>query len=535
MNVDERLHEYGERWRTAQPPPPEIDLDRLVGGGSRRSRLAGGRGWLPVAAAAAAVALIVGGVGAAVTLLPRGRGSAPAAGGAVVPWQPLPTDGHYPAPYATVINSQSVKGLVPPPPPASWSALRTTLQLPASAPVAGPVDYAVTLSNPTGQPIRLDPCPAYAESVFGGGSSAASPGQSVGGGVGTQYGLDCAAVSGRVPAHGRVTFAMRSATSDAYITLAPGQVRLTWGLGHTIVSGTLLLTRPAPPGMRLVAFHDVEIAVPQEWATNAVRCGRTPERDTVIFGDGVAATCMTLRRPAVSSAELDPLFTPSPPPSKPVVVDGVAAQRGERRLPTGNTEITLVLPASAVVLTVTSPDAALAKRIVDSAHIVAVDAAGCPTRSAQLDPPAGISTQPGATQVLVPGTPANAVLCRYGDGWLGRSAAVSGDALAGLVRTLDAVPAGVTGPRSPLGEAASACAEDEARGIVATFTYPSGPDLSVYARIARCRAPIGAGNGVYHVQLTWPLVRALLDLVGDDEGFVDPNQLHPLTTSPSGG
>lgn len=50
--VDELLNEAGEKWRAAQPPPPEVDTTRW----SNRNS------WLPLGAAAAAILVVAGGV-----------------------------------------------------------------------------------------------------------------------------------------------------------------------------------------------------------------------------------------------------------------------------------------------------------------------------------------------------------------------------------------------------------------------------------------------------------------------------------------
>jgi hypothetical protein len=94
--LDHRLAEAGRRWQAAQPPPPEVPVERLAVARPRRTRYA----W----ASAAAVAVIVGGSIAVTTMRPgadqpttsspppwatRTHQAGPDVQG-TVPWAPLP-------------------------------------------------------------------------------------------------------------------------------------------------------------------------------------------------------------------------------------------------------------------------------------------------------------------------------------------------------------------------------------------------------------------------------------------------------------
>jgi hypothetical protein len=56
--TDDLLRADGDRWRAAQPPPPEPDVERLLEAAERRAAPR----WIPLAAAAAVVALVAGAV-----------------------------------------------------------------------------------------------------------------------------------------------------------------------------------------------------------------------------------------------------------------------------------------------------------------------------------------------------------------------------------------------------------------------------------------------------------------------------------------
>lgn len=53
-----------------------------------------------------------------------------------------------------------------PPRPGSLGTLRVSIQAPSSARAGTTLRYLVTLSNPTGTPVRLAPCPSYTEAIY---------------------------------------------------------------------------------------------------------------------------------------------------------------------------------------------------------------------------------------------------------------------------------------------------------------------------------------------------------------------------------
>jgi hypothetical protein len=90
--------------------------------------------------------------------------------------------------------------------------------------------YSVTVSNHTGAPVRLTPCPSYTEYL----GVSAGPGRSAS--VVRHYYLNCAAVR-RIPAHGSLTFEMRM--------LAPsrtGMAKLDWQFQDADVATAMIVT-----------------------------------------------------------------------------------------------------------------------------------------------------------------------------------------------------------------------------------------------------------------------------------------------------
>ncbi len=124
-------------------------------------------------------------------------------------------------------------GAPPPPPPSSRSPLNgltATVAVPAILSAGATASYRVTLVNQSGAPLRLEPCPSYAEylGVFSGPARPLS--------LTRHYYLNCAAIR-RIPAHGSVTFAMRIP-----VPAGAGQAKLDWRLQGTNVATAVVVT-----------------------------------------------------------------------------------------------------------------------------------------------------------------------------------------------------------------------------------------------------------------------------------------------------
>jgi Domain of unknown function (DUF4232) len=122
--VENRLTQYADRWRAAQPAAPEIDIPLLL----RRTEVGRRVRWIvPLAAAAAVAALVVGGM----QIASRNRGAPPPAAAtpspaSVGPWAPLPPT-HPSIPTVTIPpspNPAEAAGL----PPCQADELRTTTE-----------------------------------------------------------------------------------------------------------------------------------------------------------------------------------------------------------------------------------------------------------------------------------------------------------------------------------------------------------------------------------------------------------------------
>jgi hypothetical protein len=95
----------------------------------------------------------------------------------------------------------------------AWDVLTVSLELPTSVRIGQTLEYAVVLTDPSGVPVALTPCPNYFQSL---------------GGVktGGLFQLNCSVAV--VPAHGAVRYEMR--VPIPVDTAEPGPVKLTWQL-----------------------------------------------------------------------------------------------------------------------------------------------------------------------------------------------------------------------------------------------------------------------------------------------------------------
>ena len=247
-----------------------------------------------------------------------------------------------------------------------------------------------------------------------------------------------------------------------------------------------------PPGMQPVSYHGVEVFVPARWKINAYGCGFQARQDTVIIPEGAAAACLQSPPPGAltvvrmyqfsmqSIAQQEARLA-----TEPVIIDGYPALRGYRVSPWPYFEpkyplAILYLPAQDVVVMVSSPNKQTALALLNSAHVVKVDARGCVSHVTPFVPP----TAAGTSAPMVPGQPTGAVICRYLDNWLFRSAAASNSQLAELVRMLN----------SP-GKDYKDCASDNRNHLVTFFTYQSHRTVTVTTSGFGCNANAYSSTG----------------------------------------
>jgi hypothetical protein len=107
------------------------------------------------------------------------------------------------------------------PPPSSLDVLTVSRSMPATVTPGTTADYAVTLTNPTRQAVKLSPCPSYEEFIAPTGTK---PGQDA-----SYYYLNCQAAPS-IPAHGKLTFDM-----EIQVPAGVGQAKYGWLLQGTSV------------------------------------------------------------------------------------------------------------------------------------------------------------------------------------------------------------------------------------------------------------------------------------------------------------
>jgi len=158
------------------------------------------------------------------------------------------------------------------------------------------------------------------------------------------------------------------------------------------------VTEP-PPGMQAVSSLGIEILVPADWSINDTGCGQT-SAPSVARGGLIALTCWTPEPFDKAIAEVGPADlnwvpaqdpylgdpTATSPPPRPVMtmeattVDGQAAERGRYELVGGRTAGLLRIPSADVAIAVRAGDTETVDTILDSAHLVNTDNAGCPSK-----------------------------------------------------------------------------------------------------------------------------------------------------------
>lgn len=251
-------------------------------------------------------------------------------------------------------------------------------------------------------------------------------------------------------------------------------------------------TVDVPAGSQAVSWHGVQVVVPESWQLDDQRCG-VAQTSTVLL-PGFRNSCLPPYVPELTVVEFAeipdiPATTSAEPlldaATTPLDLDGTPALTGSVPLEqeTGVRRV-LVVPSEGVIVTVRSPDAAAADRILATARVVVVDANGCPARI-PTSRPAGPSGVEGASESLLPGSPTSLSACRYERLRLVSSRRVDAS-ISALQQRLDALATGVSG-RTPERE----IAEELCRGMDDEVTtleagYADDRSLRVFFRGQAC-------------------------------------------------
>ncbi|MBI4941609.1 MAG: hypothetical protein HY830_12760 [Actinobacteria bacterium] len=218
----------------------------------------------------------------------------------------------------------------------------------------------------------------------------------------------------------------------------------SWPTGATVTPAVQRPTDPAPspdgaaPEEPALRFRGAVVPVPAAYLDPAaVRCG-TPVADAayVVREDRVTRSCLaTPEHPeALTTVVLEdwelPVSDGEPPPPA----------TGRRVLDDGRTQVVTRVPAADVRLVVTSPDPALADRLVDGLRLEQPPD-GCPAVAVTSGPDG--TARPGG---VVRGRVAGALVCSYTRGRLDTARVLSADGAAALTNRLRAAPAGLGTP-----------------------------------------------------------------------------------------
>jgi len=260
--------------------------------------------------------------------------------------------------------------------------------------------------------------------------------------------------------------------------------------------------RTAAPGWRLESSLGMEIEVPDDWATNDIRCNQTGA-PSVVRGQNVEPACLTPEPVTKSVAEILTAVNELTPglPRHAVTVDGVVLQRAEGRLADGRYAGSLTAPDGRA-LDVRTTDQALTKRILDSLHLVEVDHLGCATQR-----PAGRPTAPSGSK-FVPAQPTEIDVCFYDDGNTGRlstSGALVGPDAVSLATALNAARAGLN--KDTPDNCAPEVASSPTNAVLLIRT-PEGV-RQVFATFTGCLHR-GLDNGARYAQLSVDLLQQFM-------------------------
>jgi hypothetical protein len=150
-------------------------------------------------------------------------------GGNVAAVQPDPSTGFRGVPpcedaaAGSTLTLDPAQGAAAPQTPAPSAALSAELRTPPTAVAGATLEYEVTLTNPTGAAVPLDPCPSYTESL---------------GTVTRAFILNCSAAP-KIDPGASVTFAMRL---DIPAGTPAGPVTLDWQAGGPAAGADIAVT-----------------------------------------------------------------------------------------------------------------------------------------------------------------------------------------------------------------------------------------------------------------------------------------------------
>ncbi|GAA2017999.1 hypothetical protein GCM10009839_12520 [Catenulispora yoronensis] len=323
--------------------------------------------------------------------------------------------------------------------------------------------------------------------------------------------------------------------SPAGATSSPGSLGSLGSLGSTAPPQGVSTASPLPvTGSRAWSSHGLQVRVPEKWKANQEHCGEASE-DTVLIGGGPSEACLLANPPVVnvvsfgSASNLDRSALSALPALHPATVGGKAAQSAAGRLKDGRTVVVIVVPDLDISVTVKGKDAKLVEQIAATAQLVDADANGCASRVGTVLP-VGPPTRPGATTTMVPGTPIKAVVCHYGDGFLGEQKPTDGPTLltngspiaanqiGGLTALLNALKPGL-GKWSGLPGSCPPASHD---GYVFRFSYASGPPVDVYLHTDDCDQ-LGFSNGAVTGLIPKAFTDHMQDYMPDMAVVVDAN------------
>ena len=305
-----------------------------------------------------------------------------------------------------------------------------------------------------------------------------------------------------------------------------------------------VVTEPLDPGMQEISYHGAQIQVPLRFKLFNGACGTSTQDVVVTFPGSVGCALPGYGGPPPdyskgTEVEMAPVTQASDTnqgmlqalATHDVTVAGEPARQGTGKVAIGydNRSVTvLVIPSVEVVISVRSNHLELAKQLLSTVRLNAIDRNRCLAHLDSWHPVAHSNTHGDPHAQLVPGAPELGSICSYYDDWLVHSIQIPNAQLASTLGVLGGLQAGMT--RYVFGQSAAAGCEAAKRdGVLMNFRYSDDSEQTVWIHTTGCIG-MSANNGSLRTQISAELMQ-LIQNDGVDQRLISHGGsfLRPMT------